>query len=150
MSENPVVQMRCDLLNGNFEHDKETVEFMRFAREEVARCARAVCAARPKNADVGRVIAFVDKLQDAKDTICAAAIIGDETAKRAEKKRKAEVLVEPVETLPSLIRQFAAAVEPRLESTSGALVGPEELALAQKMAAHGRLTPADFAAMSER
>ncbi len=90
MNENPVIKLRCDLLNGNFELDKETVAFMRFAREELSRAANAICAAQPQNADIGRMIAFLDKLQDAKDTVCAAAIIGDESAKRAESTKLAE------------------------------------------------------------
>ncbi len=143
MSENPVVELRCDLLNGSFELDKETIDFMRFVREELSRSAKAICAARPKNADVGRVIAFVDKLQDAKDTICAAAIIGDENAKRAAKKRKAETADE-ADAKAASIRQFAAAVGPRLESGSDPLVGPDEAALLAQIAAGGKPSLADF------
>ena len=89
ISENPAVALRRDLIDGNFELDAETVTFMKVARTELARSARAIVDAAPSTADVGRVIAFLDKMQDAKDTVCAAAIIGDESSKRADKKRKA-------------------------------------------------------------
>lgn len=88
LAENPAIALRRDLINGQFDLEPGTTDFMRGAREELARAAKTIVDALPANADIGRVIAFLDKLQDAKDAVCAAAVIGSEAAVRAEKKRK--------------------------------------------------------------
>lgn len=143
MTENPDVEIRCDLLNEKFELGEDTTAFMQLACDHISRCAKAVCAARPKDADLDRVIAFVDKLQEAAKTICTAAIIGEERAKRA-KKRKVDVSTGATQDAHELIRQFAATVDFHSESGNSALVGPVAAALAERIAKSGPVSLADF------
>ena len=83
---NPAIDVRVDMVNGNFELNKESKAFMNFAREECAALAKKLGDARPPTADVGRFIAALDHLQILKNLLCDSVIIGNELENR--KKRK--------------------------------------------------------------
>ena len=86
----PIIALRLDLINGQFDLEPETTDAMRAARAILAKAGRDVIAVMPKHADIGRTIAFLDMLQAAKDTVCVAAIIGDETKNRAGQRKRKE------------------------------------------------------------
>lgn len=84
---NDAIDVRVDMINGQFELDQETLLFMKIARVECAALADKLNKARPATLDVGRFIAAIDHLQQVKNILCDSAIIGGEMSNR--KKRKA-------------------------------------------------------------
>lgn len=86
----PIIALRLDLINGQFDLEPETPDSMRAVRAILQKAARDVIAVMPKHADIGRTIAFLDAVQAAKDTACVAMILGDETKNRAEQRKRKE------------------------------------------------------------
>jgi hypothetical protein len=84
----PVIALRCDMIGGTLAASEETREFGRFVRAEMKRCAEQILAHAPAYCDVGRVIAFLDQMQSARDTVCAAAVIGGEANVRSDARRR--------------------------------------------------------------
>ena len=71
------VEARVELINGNFDLPKESVDAMRTVRSvisEAAKKLRVAVEAAPKH-DKGRLIAALDSLQHAKDTACVSLIL---------------------------------------------------------------------------
>jgi len=88
MSGNPAVDVRIDMINGMFDRDQDTLDFMKLAQTECAAMATKLNAARPATIDVGRFIAALDHIQYVKNLLCDAAILGKELENR--KKRKVD------------------------------------------------------------
>lgn len=86
------IQVRVDMINGQFGLDEETLKFMRLVREEIAALAEKLSKARPESANIGRFIAAVDHLQQTKNLFCDAAILGNEEDNRAKKRKAADVV----------------------------------------------------------
>lgn len=82
------VKLRIDFINGQFPLDKPTTDFMAFVRAEMAATARRIAERSPDSCDVGRFIAAMDHLQQAKNLLCDSAILGLEA--NARKKRKTD------------------------------------------------------------
>ena len=85
--DNPAVKLRVDMVNGNFELDQESLDFMKLVREKIAEVAETLRERSPDHCDVGRLIAAIDKLQEAKNTFCDAAILGNEKENRIKRQR---------------------------------------------------------------
>ena len=93
MSTNPAIDVRVDMINGMFDLDKDTKDFMNLARQECAALASKLNAARPLTVDVGRFIAALDHIQYVKNLLCDAAILGNELDNRKRRKVEADVAV---------------------------------------------------------
>jgi hypothetical protein len=76
------IDLRCDLIDGQFDLPPATLEYMALVRRELAAVAARLRDARPDAYDYGRFVAFLDKLQEAKDTACVSVILGAEQKKR--------------------------------------------------------------------
>jgi hypothetical protein len=85
MNSNESVKLRVDMIDGMFQLDDATKDFMTRVRTEVAALAARLAATAPATCDVGRFIAATDHLQQAKNLYCDAAILGREAANRREK-----------------------------------------------------------------
>lgn len=85
-SQIPAVQVRADMINGQFEVSAETSEYMTLVRKTLADAASILKNAAPAHTDVGRLIAALDSLQHTKNLFCDAVLIGNELETR--KKRK--------------------------------------------------------------
>lgn len=83
MNNNPAVQVRLDMIDGMFDLRAETTDYMKSVRKSVSDVARSVVEGAPEDVDVGRIIAALDALQQVKNVLCDAAIIGSEKTKRA-------------------------------------------------------------------
>lgn len=81
----PAVAVRADMINGRFELDEKTVTYMDRARVQIQACVESLKSDAPSTIDVGRLIAFIDAMQAAKNILCDAVILGSEldTRKRA-------------------------------------------------------------------
>ena len=71
----PAINARVKLINGYFDLPADTPPYMKAVREAISGAAQKIQAALPAAYDAGRVIAGLDKLQEAKDTLCVAAIL---------------------------------------------------------------------------
>lgn len=85
---NDAIALRCDLINGSFQLGDDTIAFMKFTRVVLDDAAHKLGS---YNADVpmdhDRFVAGMDLLQQAKDVLCAAAILGAEAKTRAAAKK---------------------------------------------------------------
>lgn len=79
---NDVFQLRVDLINGQFELDQKTKDFMAAVRINIAIVANQLSNLAPGTCDVGRFIAALDCLQQAKNLFCDSAILGLEAKRR--------------------------------------------------------------------
>lgn len=82
------ISVRVDMINGQFNLDQPTLDFMKLVREKTSTLGQELRDAAPATCDVGRFIAAMDSLQKTKNLYCDAAIIGKESSNR--KKRKLE------------------------------------------------------------
>jgi len=70
------IEARAALINGQFTLSDDQLAFMKLVRERMGQCAADIVNALPAGQyDVGRVIAGLDAMQQAKDVLCAAAIL---------------------------------------------------------------------------
>lgn len=77
------------MINGMFELDQATKDFMPTVRRKIEALATELVKEVPDTCDIGRVIAAVDLLQQAKNTFIDAAILGCEAASRKRKATEA-------------------------------------------------------------
>jgi len=82
------VQIRAEMVDGQFEISEQATKFMAQVREVLGQAATDLSHAAPAHTDVGRFIAALDALQHTKNLFCDAVIIGNEAQNR--KKRKAD------------------------------------------------------------
>lgn len=83
-----VLKLRSDMLNGRFDLPQETINFMDTVRKEIADSTERILQAAPSNYDMGRMIAFVDGMQHAKNLACDSAILGQEASNRKAGSQK--------------------------------------------------------------
>lgn len=69
------INARVELINGQFNIPDDAVEYVKLVREAISEAARKIRDGLPKTFDVGRIVAGMDKLQEARDTLCAASIL---------------------------------------------------------------------------
>jgi hypothetical protein len=80
------IQLRVDLINGQFELDQKTKDFMVEVRINIATVANELVNLSPGTCDVDRFIAALDHLQQAKNLFCDSAILGLEAKRRKEQE----------------------------------------------------------------
>lgn len=66
---------RVALINGQFSLEDDQIAFMGRARTILSEAARQIVESLPDHYDVGRTIAALDMVQNAKDAFCVAAIL---------------------------------------------------------------------------
>lgn len=81
------LEVRCSILQHNVQSSVEGNEFKEMVANECQAMVLRVLGKAPPRYDVGRMIAFVDKIGEAKDLACNAVVIGEETQKRSEENR---------------------------------------------------------------
>lgn len=81
----PDIDLRVDLINGNFELNDESIIFMTLVRTRIHDLAVELVDACPDDANVGRLIAAIDHLQLTKNLFCDAIILGNEARNRKPK-----------------------------------------------------------------
>lgn len=86
MNNNDALQLRVEFVNGQFDLDADTLEFMKVVRAEIAGVAARLRDVAPETCDVGRFIAAVDHLQQTKNLFCDSAILGCEATTRKRRK----------------------------------------------------------------
>lgn len=86
MNKLEAVQLRVDMINGQFETSAETTAFMRTVRAEIAAVAKRLSETAPETCDTGRFIAALDLLQQAKNVLCDSALLGGEASARKRRK----------------------------------------------------------------
>lgn len=80
------IKLRIDMLNGHFDLTAPTTDFMNIVRQEIERTARTLNETRPADVDIGRFIAAIDHLQQAKNLFCDSVILGEEAQTRRKKR----------------------------------------------------------------
>ena len=71
------IAARAAMINGSFQLSSEQTAFMALVRQSMAEAAEKIVRGLPPQGsyDTGRVIAGLDTMQQAKDVLCAAAIL---------------------------------------------------------------------------
>lgn len=82
----PAISLRLDMIDGTFDLDSETTAYMATTRKAIAELAKSLAASAPSTCDVGRLIAAIDHLQQAKNILCDSAILGCEAETRKRKR----------------------------------------------------------------
>lgn len=103
MNKNEAAVLRADFINGQFELNDETKEFMNWVRTECGKLAHEALARAPTTTNPGRFIAALDSLQATKNLFCDAVIQGNE--EDAREKRKQEPA--PVESAQPTAKMLA-------------------------------------------
>lgn len=78
------------MINGRFDLQSDTTDFMDVVRSAMEEAATKIIESAPDYCDIGRVIAGVDTLQQAKNIFCDAAILGNEKQNRTKRPRPME------------------------------------------------------------
>jgi hypothetical protein len=86
IKDNEALKIRVGMVNGMFALDEATKDFMPLVRRKIEEVAADLVNHAPDTCDIGRLIAAVDMLQQAKNTFIDSAILGCEATSR---KRKA-------------------------------------------------------------
>lgn len=83
----PHLLVRTGMLDGTYDLDESSVEYMKLARKLHVEMAEKLLKAAPQHIDVGRFTAAFDSLQHSKNLFCDAVIIGNETENRKKRAR---------------------------------------------------------------
>jgi len=88
MADETPIDVRVEMIDGTFALDDATLTYMNVVRKALGEAMEKIKAARPSTCSYGGFMNGIAKMQEAKNTLCDAGIIGKEEDTR--KKRKVE------------------------------------------------------------